>query len=69
MISVLMNAPNTVTANYAVYYVPVTPPSSTSVGGWSVSLAMQPPLSIFGVYFTLIAASALVLTLRKRRRK
>jgi hypothetical protein len=64
-IVVTMNGPTTATA----YYQGPSPMPASTVGGWSVSLAMQPPLSTFGVYFTLIAASGLVLALRKRRRK
>jgi hypothetical protein len=64
-ITVTMGAAHTTTAHY--WGGPPAP--SNPVGGYSISLAKLPPLSWFGAYAALIAASALTLALRKRRRK
>jgi hypothetical protein len=66
-ITVPMGPPHTATAHYQGS--PSPPPSPSTVGGYSISLAKRPPLSYFGVYAALIAASVLTLTIRKRKRK
>jgi hypothetical protein len=64
-ITVTMGSAHTATAHYQG----IAPPPPSSVGGYSISMAKQPPLSFFSVYAALIAASVLTLTLRKRKRK
>jgi hypothetical protein len=64
-ITVTMSAPHTATAHYQGNN---TTPTST-VGGNSVSLAKQPPMSYYGAYMALIAASALILTFRRHKRR
>ncbi len=59
-----MDAPHVATA----YYQNPNQPTNT-VGGYSVSFAKLPSASYYGVYMTLIAASALILTFRKRKKR
>lgn len=64
-ITVNMDAPHIATANYRNN----SNPTPSTVGGYSVSLAKQPPASYYGVYMALIAASVLILTFRKRKKR
>jgi len=62
-ITVTMNAPHTATAHYS----PVSPPGP--VGGYSISLVKQTPVSAITMYAMLIALFGIVLTFTKRKRK
>jgi hypothetical protein len=65
LITLTMSAPHMATAHYESNN---GAPAST-VGGYSVSLAKQPPVSIYGVYMALIAAFTLILTFRKHKKR
>jgi len=63
-IIVNMNAPHTATAHYAA-----PPPPTAPVGGYSISLVKQIPVSSMTIYTMLVVLFGAVLSLVKRKRK
>jgi len=64
-ITVSMNAPHTATAHYAA----VSPPPQVPVGGYSISLVKQTPMSTMAIYAMLMALFGASLSFTKRKRK